>query len=754
MTNATSLLARARRTATGGGSARVVLAVLAAATSLALTAVPAGAEIAHPGITGEYGKEGPAASGLGGGCYLAYDSSEARLYLMAEGKIFALHHDGVGSVSPVGGNFPISVTGASYCGDSAIAVDEGTGNIFEDSSGETVRGYDSTGVSLPNFPLNTNGGGENCGIATTGSGEVWTGNYTQQAVLKYSGTGGQLGSIPIGSVYFCKIAVDRGNGDVYIIPYGSGQIEQRTAASGYSESPHTYEAFTGQLQIAVDGAHHRVYVPQYDHIKAYDTTTGDLIEEIPTGTFGDAQAAAVDEATGTLFVADTNNGVIKEFAPITIPKSTTGPATGNTTISGTADPDGAGPITECYFEYGLEKGNYTLEEPCEQTLPITSQTQVTASLPGLTTETTYHYRLVLDTAAPGTRSNGVDRTFVPHAVEGVITKPPTELTYHSAILHGEYKGSGPDVHYFFEYGLDDQYGNSTPVVDGGTAAGPQAISMAVDGLEAYRTYHYRLVAYTSATQSGTTYGEDLTFDAGPAPLPEVRATSVNSTSDTTATVEAEINPNFGATLYRFEYGTSSDYGEWTEFIGPIGGDGTFHSVSGSVTELLPGTLYHFRAVAVNFTGPTYGADQTLFTPTAPVIDLSSASGVGQTTAQLSASTNPNAAPTTVHFEYGPTASYGTSTPGVEIGAGTADRSASAALSGLAAGTTYHFRAVAVNAYGTTTGLDRTFTTSPAPGPEPPAPVKCKKGFVKRHGVCKRKRPKHHKRHRHSTRKHG
>jgi hypothetical protein len=69
---------------------------------------------------------------------------------------------------------------------------------------------------------------------------------------------------------------------------------------------------------------------------------------------------------------------------------------------------------------------------------------------------------------------------------------------------------------------------------------------------------------------------------------------------------------------------------------------------------------------------------------------------------------------------------------------------------LAQGTTYHFRVVASNEFGTTTGPDQSFTTqsaTPPPPPPPPTEVKCRKGFVKRHGRCVKK---HHRKHRHGT----
>jgi hypothetical protein len=92
-----------------------------------------------------------------------------------------------------------------------------------------------------------------------------------------------------------------------------------------------------------------------------------------------------------------------------------------------------------------------------------------------------------------------------------------------------------------------------------------------------------------------------------------------------------------------------------------------------------------------------------------------ATEIQPTTATLGATINPEGAePTSYHFEYGPTTTYGESTPDTALGGEPfEDQPASAALTGLAPGTTYHFRVVATNAAAETTfGADQTFTTLP------------------------------------------
>jgi hypothetical protein len=65
--------------------------------------------------------------------------------------------------------------------------------------------------------------------------------------------------------------------------------------------------------------------------------------------------------------------------------------------------------------------------------------------------------------------------------------------------------------------------------------------------------------------------------------------------------------------------------------------------------------------------------------------------------------------TSYHFEYGPTAAYGQSTPAGSA-VGSVDENVSAVIAGLHPATAYHFRLVATNAGGTTRGADQTMTT--------------------------------------------
>ncbi len=120
--------------------------------------------------------------------------------------------------------------------------------------------------------------------------------------------------------------------------------------------------------------------------------------------------------------------------------------------------------------------------------------------------------------------------------------------------------------------------------------------------------------------------------------------------------------------------------------------------------------YHYRMLATNATGTTYGPDNT-FTALGPLIKSTSApTEIGQSNANVTGTLNPEGVETYYYYQYGTSAEYGQSTPTASVGAGTAPVAAPATLVPLTPGVSYHYRLVAWNEGGTSYGQDQTFTT--------------------------------------------
>lgn len=205
--------------------------------------------------------------------------------------------------------------------------------------------------------------------------------------------------------------------------------------------------------------------------------------------------------------------------------------------------------------------------------------------------------------------------------------------------------------------------------------------------------------------------------SGPS-APVVSTGAASAVSETEATLNGTVNPSEQETSYFFEYGPTTAYGQKTTEASAGSGTATV-SKSASVSGLSGGTTYHFRLVAENATGTTFGTDHAFTTTGPPSATTKSATSVGEDAATLNGSVNPNGFQTTYFFNYGTTAAYGQKTAETSVGEGTSTLTAAAALTGLAPETTYHFQLVAESAKGTRAGADQTFTTASVPPLETP-----------------------------------
>ena len=98
-----------------------------------------------------------------------------------------------------------------------------------------------------------------------------------------------------------------------------------------------------------------------------------------------------------------------------------------------------------------------------------------------------------------------------------------------------------------------------------------------------------------------------------------------------------------------------------------------------------------------------------------VLTTTAATNVTSTSAKLNGTVNPGGRTMTVHFEYGATTTYGSTTTN-SVHSGNTTQSVSANIAGLSPNTTYHFRVVGISDGETRYGHDRTFRTFTPTGP--------------------------------------
>jgi sugar lactone lactonase YvrE len=110
--------------------------------------------------------------------------------------------------------------------------------------------------------------------------------------------------------------------------------------------------------------------------------------------------------------------------------------------------------------------------------------------------------------------------------------------------------------------------------------------------------------------TGSEYGHVEKWGAPSAP--EVVTQKAAAVKPTEATLKGTVNPNGASTNYYFEYGPTTAYGTKTSEVSAGSGWNNV-SESKSITNLMPGVLYHFRLVASSQLGTSAGKDTTFVT---------------------------------------------------------------------------------------------------------------------------------------------
>ncbi len=409
----------------------------------------------------------------------------------------------------------------------------------------------------------------------------------------------------------------------------------------------------------------------------------------------------------------TTYGLDESFStPVIAPSATTNAVSNNVgktaTLNGTVNPNGAD--TTVSFEWGIDTsyGNTTSSQVITAGIIAVAKS---ANISGLTPNTPYHFRVKAVNSIGTTYGLDVSFTTPIIAPSATTNAVSNNTTGNSATLNGSINPNGAETTVSFEWGLDTSYGNTTSpqIIPSGTI--DVAVLADITGLSPNTIYHYKVKAVNSI---GTTYGLDASFTT-PVMVPSATTNAVsNNTTGNSATLNGSINPNGAATAVYFQWGTDTSYGNTTTTQNIPAGNNNV-AVTANISGLAVGTLFHYRVVAANSAGTTNGNDILFTTPShaKPFATTNSATNKNGNSATLNATVNPNDLITSVHFEWGTTASYGhTTTPSISLPAGPDNIFVSANITGLTPGQTYHYRVVATNADGTTNGTDMSFISPP------------------------------------------
>jgi hypothetical protein len=163
-------------------------------------------------------------------------------------------------------------------------------------------------------------------------------------------------------------------------------------------------------------------------------------------------------------------------------------------------------------------------------------------------------------------------------------------------------------------GIDGDSGG--PVFSGNVALG---IYVGSDDLGTPNEYCNTAGYYTEITEDTDSLGVHVAprlsppSPPPPAEKPSVETTPATAIQENQVTLNGKANPHGSSTTYRFEYGKTTQYGESVPVPEGSLGAGTSSVTATNTISVLPRTRYHYRMVAINAGGATFGADQAFTT---------------------------------------------------------------------------------------------------------------------------------------------
>jgi hypothetical protein len=431
------------------------------------------------------------------------------------------------------------------------------------------------------------------GAAKSGTGSVvavfgpsgklqatWTGASTPGGAFK-----GEIGGVAVDGSSNLET-----EGDVYVAHGTVVDVFKKPTAGGKEPPAAEVAQLTGTPSGAFTQAHRVAVSPVNGDVLVVDGVTVDVfapsalgyvfqraITEAPQGAFTSIRSVAVDAGSGNIYVLEGQLTVVDEFGP-------EGKYLGR--LKGT--PSGA-------FH---NPQNVAVD-------PLT-------------------HRVFVGDFNNETRLGSIDGYGLDLVIPDVQTLAATEVSPERARLNGSVNALETETHEAaecsFMWGESEALGNEAKCSGKVEGSSPQPVSVEVPGLQPGTKYFYRLQA---TNKNGTNTGEESNAECEGKPSVDACFTTPgpglgdewsSEVSSSSVTLNAEVNPHRVPAQVFFEYGPTAGYGARAPVPPtPIGsGEEPVHAEA-HVQALEPGTVYHYRGVAVDELGEFHGSDHTFTT---------------------------------------------------------------------------------------------------------------------------------------------
>ena len=209
----------------------------------------------------------------------------------------------------------------------------------------------------------------------------------------------------------------------------------------------------------------------------------------------------------------TSRGLILSFTPGVPPAVSTLAATsvGATTATLNGSVTANGLPTNAWFEWGTDSALSGAGTTATQFVGSGTTSQpVNAALTGLSTGTTYYYRVAASNGSGTTQ--GAILSFTPGAQPSVTTEVATFSSETIAVLNGDVNPNGFQTNAWFEWGTDPTLTNFNTTSNQNMGSGTAVLSFNESiSLSVYETYYFRAAARNSR---GTQNGAIKSFETG------------------------------------------------------------------------------------------------------------------------------------------------------------------------------------------------------------------------------------------------